>query len=117
MLSIVGGVQWSVVLGFEPAAATAAASAFAGTEIPADSADLGDSLGELANIVGGQIKRLLNAESLVVDTSMPTVIRTLGHEVLVQRKIKTAADHSYFQCPAGRMWTSVTVGVNSGLIL
>jgi CheY-like chemotaxis protein len=117
MFSIVGGVQWSVVLGMEPALAAALASAFAETDLTPESPELGDALGELTNLIGGQIKRLLNQESLAVDASLATVIKTLGHEVLVQRRAKMAADYNYYRGSQGRMWSAVTVGVNSGLIL
>lgn len=114
-IAILGGLQWSVVLGFQKDTAAAIASRFAGFEIPADSADMGDAISELTNITAGQIKRLLVAQGLDVEISLPIVTTASNIRTLAQRS--TTCDHRHFDSELGKMWCSVTVGMNPGLIL
>jgi CheY-like chemotaxis protein len=114
-VSIVGDVQWSVILGYQLDTAVAVAGKFAGFEIPRDSPDLGDAIGEISNIVGGHIKRLLSKRSLDAEISLPSVVRATEIRTLVQSK--TTRECSHFDSPVGKMWTVVTVGVNPGLVM
>jgi two-component system chemotaxis response regulator CheY len=114
-ISILGSLQWSVILGFERSAAGSMASRFAGFEIPADSPDCGDALSEVTNIVAGQIKRMLVAEGLDVEISLPIVSSATGLRTLAQRG--TTCERRHFDSEIGKMWTSVTVGMNPGLML
>ena len=116
-ISVMGQVQWSVTLGFEGSAAVGAASRFAGMDIPMESPDLGDAIGELANQTAGIIKRLLTQRGLDVEISLPTVMAARDFRTLVQRKRRTSEDHVHYTSGVGRMWAGVTVGIASGLIL
>lgn len=108
LISLVGDVEWSVFLGLPPGTATAVASAFAGFEIPYESEDMGDAIGELANVVAGQVKTLLDQRSVRVEISLPSVIRAQHLEVLSRRA--AIARRWCFQTPSGKLWTGVTVG-------
>ena len=108
LISLVGDVEWSVFLGLPPQTATAVASTFAGFEIPFDSEDMGDAIGELANVVAGQVKTLLDQQSVKANISLPSVIRAEHLEVLSRR---AAIAHRWcFDTPHGKLWTGVTVG-------
>lgn len=114
-ISILGSLQWSVILGFERSTAGAMASRFAGFEIPADSPDCGDALSEVTNIVAGQVKRMLVAKGLDVEISLPIVSAATGLRTLAQRG--TTCERRHFDSEIGKAWTSVTVGMNPGLML
>ncbi len=114
-ISVLGSVQWSVVLGFQQAAAAKIASAFAGFDIPADSEDLGDAIGELANITAGLIQRKLATRNVVIDISLPVVWSASSIKSLIRRN--TTCDHVHFQCDAGKLWSTVTVGMNPGIVM
>jgi CheY-like chemotaxis protein len=114
-ISILGSLQWSVILGFERSAAGAMATRFAGFEIPADSPDCGDALSEVTNIVAGQIKRMLVAKGLDVEISLPIVSAATGLRTLAQRG--TTCERRHFDSEIGKAWTAVTVGMNPGLML
>ncbi len=108
LISLVGDVEWAIFLGLPPETATAVASAFAGFEIPFESEDMGDAIGELANVVAGQVKTLLDQRSVRANISLPSVIRAEHLEVLSRR---AAIAHRWcFQTPPGKLWTGVTVG-------
>jgi len=117
MITILGDVQWSVVLGFQASSASGVASALAGYEIPFESDDLGDAIGEATNIIGGQIRGLLFERGLRVDVSLPTVIAASQIRFLVQRGKRTRTDQVHYETPVGRVWIGVSVGVSSGLIM
>ncbi|GAA1800896.1 hypothetical protein GCM10009682_23180 [Luedemannella flava] len=78
-VSITGGWSGHVVVSCSDAAAKQAAAAFLmmdATEVSAD--DVTDVLGELANIVGGNVKSMLPASSMV---SLPQVVNVSGGSV------------------------------------
>ena len=114
IISLVGDVGWSIFLGFPPKTAVAAASKFAGFDIPFESDDMGDAVGELANMVAGQVKILLDQRSIKVDISLPSVIRAEHLEVLSRHT--TVAQKRCFNTTAGKLWIGVTVGDNPGII-
>ncbi|MFW5839966.1 MAG: response regulator, partial [Planctomycetota bacterium] len=89
MISVVGQVQWSITLGFSGPAAAGVVSKFAGMEIDFDSPDLGDGIGELANLTAGEIKRLLADRGLDVEITLPNVMAARDFRTLVQRKRRT----------------------------
>jgi len=115
MIALHGSVHWSVVVGFTHNTATAVASCFAGCELPPDSPDLGDAIGEVINMIGGRIKKLLGAKGLAANISLPTVLGALEFQVLLQPR--SAADYVHFKSPVGEMWSILTVGVDVGMIL
>jgi len=114
IISLVGDVEWSIFLGLPRETAPALAAKFAGFEIPFDSADMGDAVGELANILAGDVKKRLSAKGVKVNISLPSVIRAESLEVLIQRDADTAK--KCFGSPLGTMWTGVTVQKKGGLI-
>ena len=60
VISLVGGVDWSIFLGLPKDTAVALAKSFAGFDIPFESDDLGDAIGELSNILAGNVKARLD---------------------------------------------------------
>jgi two-component system chemotaxis response regulator CheY len=114
-ISILGQLQWTVVLGFQRDAAVALATRFAGFEIPADSPDMGDAISEVVNITAGQIKRELYAKGIEVEISLPVVNAAENIRTLAQRS--TTCDHAHFDSEIGKMWSAVTVGMTPGLVL
>jgi len=114
VISIVGDVEWSIFLGLPKAAAVTLAAKFAGFEIPFDSDDMGDAVGELTNILAGEVKRRLDAKSVAVTIAMPSVIRAQSLHVLVQRG--TSATKVCFSCEAGELWVGVTSSKEGGFV-
>jgi two-component system chemotaxis response regulator CheY len=114
-IAILGEVQWSVVLGFEQQAAVGIIEKFVGMEIPFDSPDMGDAVAELVNIVAGEIKRQLDVRGVPVEISLPVVNAAESLRTIAQRS--TTCEHQHFHCESGKCWTSVTVGMNPGLVL
>jgi two-component system, chemotaxis family, chemotaxis protein CheY len=117
VITLAGELLWSVTLGFERVAAEGVASRFAGYPILSDDPDLGDAIGEIANIVAGYLKRLLRDRGVQVTHSLPAVFSADRIRVLVQRGRLTSADRVDFNSEVGRFWVSVTAGTNAGIFL
>jgi CheY-specific phosphatase CheX len=114
VISLVGELEWSIFMGLPKETATAAAAKFAGFPIPFESADMGDAIGELTNILAGEVKAQLDAKGVKADISLPTVIRAEGIEVLVQRSgstWKTCLDGDL-----GPLWLGVAAGKDAGFV-
>ena len=115
IISLVGDVEWSVFFGLPSKTATAAAAKFAGFDIPFDSPDMGDAIGELTNMLAGQVKLSLDQKGLNADISLPSVIRAQNMTVLVQRR--NTVQKKCFDSSLGKLWTGVTVGNSPGMII
>lgn len=73
IISFVGDYTWSMVLGLPHRSAEPIAKMFAGFEIPFDSPDMGDVVGELTNVLAGVISGELESSNLKVHMSLPTI--------------------------------------------
>ncbi|MFP4106502.1 MAG: chemotaxis protein CheX [Phycisphaerae bacterium] len=109
VISLVGDLEWAVFLGLPRETAEASAAKFAGFEIAFDSPDMGDAMGELTNIIVGQVKSLLDARGINVEISLPSVMRAESLEVLVQREM--FQQKQCFTSSLGGLWTGVISGM------
>ena len=50
---------------------------------------MGDVVGELANILAGNCKQILDKRNVDVEISLPSVMRASGIEILVQRNVSS----------------------------
>jgi CheY-specific phosphatase CheX len=89
IISLVGQVDWSLAIGLGAGTATAVAERFTGFEIPFDSADMGDAIGELANLLAGEVKMELDRVGVSADISLPQVLRGCALGVARQSQVHT----------------------------
>jgi chemotaxis protein CheX len=82
LLSLVGGVDWAMMVHLPEATAPALAERFTGFAIPFDSEDMGDTIGELGNLLAGEMKVELHGIGVDANISLPQVFRGRGIEVL-----------------------------------
>lgn len=83
VIGLSGDATGSVVLAFPMDVACKAASAFAGSPIDQSSPDFADAIGELANMVAGKAKALMNGSRISI--SLPSVIVGKEHTVSQSR--------------------------------
>jgi chemotaxis protein CheX len=107
VISFLGDLDWSLSLGFPRETAVALSAKFAGFEIEFDSADMGDVIGEMANVVAGDVVARLADCGIQVQMSMPTVTR--GHEMEVLSSSRQKCCGRLFITPDGLFWAHVTV--------
>jgi CheY-specific phosphatase CheX len=82
LISFVGDHLWSVMLGIPRETAAPLAEAFAGIEFDFDSAEMGDIVGELTNVLAGHIIAQLDETGIRAEMSLPTVVRGSDIDVL-----------------------------------
>ncbi len=85
VISLVGDVEWSVFLALPRETASALAQKFAGFEIDFESDDMGDAIGELTNILAGDVKAKLDQRGRKAEISLPSVMRCSSLQVLIPR--------------------------------
>jgi len=91
----------------------AVAAKFAGFEVPFDSADMGDAIGELTNIFAGQVKTLLDNRGIKSNISLPSVLRADNLQVLIQRH--SSSSRICFDSALGKFWTGILAGRGAGM--
>lgn len=79
IISFMGDVNYIIMLALPKGSAIAMASKFCGFDIDYDSPDMGDVVGELANVLAGDIVARMSKEKFKVTMSLPTIMR--GHDV------------------------------------
>ncbi|MGI5817228.1 MAG: chemotaxis protein CheX [Armatimonadota bacterium] len=104
-ISLVGDVDWSLVLSIPRATASELAGRFAGFEIPFDSADMGDAVGEMANLLAGEVKVQLDGIGLAAEISLPQVFR--GEIIEVLQLPHVPAELLRFECSCGPLWVAI----------
>lgn len=104
-ISLVGDVDWSLVLSIPRATASALAGNFAGFEIPFDSSDMGDAVGEMANLLAGEVKVQLDGIGLEAEISLPQVFR--GDIIEVLQLPHVPSKLLSFECSCGPLWVAI----------
>lgn len=112
IIGFVGDLNLTVALGLPEATAPALVEKFAGFAIPFDSPDMGDVVGELANVLAGEVRARLENKKIKAQMSLPTVARGSDLELLA---VEGAASMRFtFDSPAGPFWCGVTSGPAGG---
>lgn len=108
IISLVGDVSWSLMLCLPRESAAALAVGFAGFEIPFDSADMGDVVGEMANVLAGDISARLDALGVKAELSLPMVLR--GKEIDLLLPEGTPNARFIFDSPCGQFSAKIAAG-------
>jgi len=101
-ISFFGDPVWSLALVLPEPTAVVAAKSFAGFDIPFDSADMGDMVGEMANVMAGDIVARLDAKGVKAQMSLPTVAR--GNNVELLSPPNACRMQLRFESPTGGFW-------------
>ena len=102
VLSFAGELPWSFALVLPEPTAALMAKKFAGFDIPFDSPDMGDVVGELANVLAGDIAAKLDARGFKAHMSLPMVTR--GHEVELLQASGQKSTRMGFASSEGTFW-------------
>ncbi|VTR96679.1 : CheX [Gemmata massiliana] len=102
-ISFRGDEHWYFALAFCEDEAVTIARAFAGFDIPFDSPDMGDVVGEMVNVIAGDISARLGKVGIAAQMSLPTTVR--GDPIPVPPGAPTA--RLTFSGPAGACWLNL----------
>lgn len=119
IISFVGDISWLLMLVLPRKSATGISSKFCGFDVEYESEDMGDVVGELANVLAGDLVSRLKDESINVAMSLPTVMR--GHDVepllprgLPQEKLLYSVPQGRFLVRLAGASTSDFIGMTPG---
>lgn len=106
VISFFGLQSWALTLIVPESSAVAMAMKFTGFEVPFDSGDMGDVVGELTNVLAGEVVAQSQRRGIESQMSLPTIAR--GNDVELLRA-KGAATRQ-FDCDSsvGRFWFEVS---------
>jgi CheY-specific phosphatase CheX len=102
------------MLNFPRETATTMALRFAGFEIPYESEDMGDVIGELANVLAGDLCAQLDAKGVRGDMSLPTVVRASDMSLMLPEGLPSVEMH--FSSPVGQFSLKLVAGDPRSLI-
>lgn len=83
MMSFTGHLPWSLMLLLPQNTAVEFSQLFCGMEVPYESSDMGDIIGELTNVVSGPITAHLEKLGFPSQMSLPTVARGTDVQLLI----------------------------------
>ncbi len=111
IISYMGDINWMMMLTMPRKSAEALTLKFTGFEVPYESNDMGDVVGELANVLAGDLVARLGNEGIKVAMSLPTIMR--GHDVepLLPQDMPTR--QMIFELPEGAIHLKIA-GSKSG---
>jgi CheY-specific phosphatase CheX len=108
IVSMLGDVSLSLSLSFPPDTAEQIAVKFSGFDIPYDSDDMNDVIGELANTMAGDVVARLDRRGVKVKMSLPTVAR--GARLEIGQPGASDNLRIQFDLPQGPMVVGLAVG-------
>jgi len=102
IISFLGDLTWSFSLILPDKTASALIQKFVGFDIPYDSSDMADAVGELANVLAGDVVARLESRRVKTQMSLPTVARGSDVELISPGGLPTA--RMFFTSTLGRFW-------------
>jgi len=93
IISFVGDSSWILMLALPKNSAETLAEKFCGFEVEYDSPDMGDVIGELANVMAGDIVARMGAEGVKIAMSLPTVLRGQNVEPFMPKELPEKKMH------------------------
>lgn len=110
-VSMVGDIAWSVMLCIPRSTAIALTPKFAGFHIDYDDPDMGDVVGELANVVGGDILARFDEIGVKTELSLPTVAK--GTDIYIHTPSSAPSERMCFSSDNGVLWVDIAAAVPS----
>ncbi len=114
IISLMGERPWTMMMSLPCQTAEALALVFVGMEIPFDSDDMGDVVGELTNILAGSVLAKLEGVGISAEMSLPTVMRGNGMMHLLQEGMTSLPLH--FEIPQGAFIVRIVAGEPSRVL-
>lgn len=100
MISMVGDPSWTMGMSLPEATARDLIEKFCGFAIPFDSPDMGDAMGELVNVIGGDLVGAMEARGVKSHLSLPVVTRGVNVEVMLP--VGSPSMKLSYSCPQGK---------------
>jgi CheY-specific phosphatase CheX len=111
IISFVGDRKWILTFILPQETAPAMALKFVGFEVSFDSSDMGEVVGELANVLAGEIVARLQAHSIKSSMSLPSVAR--GHDIELLTPAGAPSKRLRFSSPQGGFWFKLATATSN----
>jgi CheY-specific phosphatase CheX len=111
IISYFGDITWLMMLGFPKDCATGLVAKFTGFELDYESPDMGDVVGEMANVLAGDVVSRLRDGCVKVAMSLPTIIKGADVEPMLPRGLPSKK--LIFTVPEGIVMVKI-VGAKPG---
>jgi len=105
-ISFVGDLMWTMALHLPHDSSEALAKKFAGFDIPFESLDMGDVVGEIINVLAGVLSGKLNDYGVASQMSLPTVTRGVAFEIMLPDSL--VAQEFYFSTDESDFCVEIT---------
>jgi CheY-specific phosphatase CheX len=99
IISFVGDVPWTFILLLPQPTAVALARRFAGFDIAYEGPDMPDVVGELANVIAGEVVARLERKGIKARMSLPSVLR--GQDIELTSVHGGPWARFFYRCPQG----------------
>ncbi len=106
VMPFVGDTNWQLALGLPQDTAVALVEQFAGFPIEFDSEDMADVVGELVNVIAGELTSRLCDNGLHVQMGLPAVVR--GNDLELPVRAGQQATTVCLSAPVGQFWIEVS---------
>lgn len=113
IISFIGEMPWTFTVVLPHHTAPVLIGKFVGFEIPFDSPDMGDAVGELANVIAGEIVARLDSKRIKAQMSLPMVARGVV-ELLVPGGLPSA--RMGFTSTEGPLWFNLAAAKPGNLV-
>jgi CheY-specific phosphatase CheX len=104
-ISFAGPVAWSLTLGLPRDTALGLTETFAGFPVDYDTADMGDAVGELVNVLAGDATTRLSRIGFDARMTLPTVTRGEGMTMIMHADQPRYA--FWFETEQGPFWVKI----------
>jgi chemotaxis protein CheX len=111
-IAFMGDHAWSFSLVLPDHTAVTLTKAFVGFDIPIDSPDMGDAIGEVVNVIAGGICSRLDAKGIKCQMSLPMVMH--GENVSLFVPSGALTERMEFAGPNGVCWLRLVKARSSG---
>jgi CheY-specific phosphatase CheX len=107
MMSFAGTYRWSFGFILPKETAVAFCTQFTGFEFPYESLEMGECMGEFANVIAGEVCSQLAARGVDAKMGLPTVARGTDLEIIMPESQPT--EKVYMAAPSGRFVVKITM--------
>lgn len=108
IISMFSDSTWSLMMSFPRDTSVAIAEKFCGLSLAYDSEDMADLVGEMANVLAGDVSARLDAMGIRAELSLPAVVRGKDVELVIPGSLP--ANELHLTCSSGDFKISIVVG-------
>ena len=108
VISFTGSMTWTCMMGLPQATVCPVVEKFAGFPLEFEAPEMGDAVGELLNVIAGDMVARLDSAGIKAQMSLPTTAR--GNNVEMMLPAGIASRVLLYNSPLGSFWVKLATG-------